>query len=186
MFELIAPKGGSACLPGHPTKQLCTQRHGPRTRPRQSGPRSLTTPQSRRRAASASRTGPSVAGLGLQPGERALRAEAELPVAPSPAGLTRPLSERTKQGRPSARRGPDHFRAAASAPPTPPPRTTLFLFGPRAASPGCCPHRGTGKRVGSTMHPTEVGRRVPEARMGLDSHTYIFPPPKPPPALLSR
>lgn len=147
MFELIAPKGGSVGLPGHPTKQLRTQRHGPRTRPSQPRPRSLTTPQSRRRAASASRAGPSVAGLGLQPGERALRAEAALPAAPSPAGPTRTFAERTKRGRPSARRGPDHFRAAASVPPTPPtPGHTLSSWTPSCAARPLSPPRDRGAR----------------------------------------
>lgn len=72
----MASKGESAGLSGYPTMQLRTHRHGPRTRPRHPRPRSLTTPQSRRRAVSASRAGPSVAGLGLQPDERTLRAEA--------------------------------------------------------------------------------------------------------------
>lgn len=147
MFELIGSKGGSVGLPGHPTKQLRTQRHGPRTRPSQPRPRSLTTPQSRRRAASASRAGPSVAGLGLQPGERALRAEAALPAAPSPAGPTRTFAERTKRGRPSARRGPDHFRAAASVPPTPPtPGHTLSSWTPSCAARPLSPPRDRGAR----------------------------------------
>lgn len=164
--------------------QLRTHQHGPRTRPRHPGPRSLTTPQSRRRAASASRAGPSVAGLGLQPGERTLRAEAPLSAAPSPAGLAGYSAERTKQERPSARRGPDHFRAAASAPPTMPVRGHSFET-PALHRQAAVPTAGREARLHHDA-PRQAWRETPEAWMGLDSSTYIFPPPRPPPALLSR
>lgn len=121
-MKLMASKGGSVGHPGAPKTHLVPTGPGPGpardlSTPR---PRSLTTPQSRSRAAGASRAGPGVAGLGFQPGERARTAEAEFPAAPNPAGLTGPAAEPRKRGRPSARRGPDHFRAAASAPPTQP------------------------------------------------------------------
>lgn len=118
MFKARSSKGRSDGHPGHPTKQLCT--HRPRAQRDLAAPcpHRLTTPHSRRRAARASRAGPDVAGLGLLPGERTLRVEAEFPAAPNSAGLPGPAAEKTKRGRPSARRSPDHFRAAASAPPT--------------------------------------------------------------------
>lgn len=119
-MKLMASKGGSVGHPGHPKKHLVPTGPGPARDLGAPRPRSLTTPQSRSRAAGASRAGPGVAGLGLQPGERARTAEAEFPAAPNPAGLTDPTAEPRKRGRPSARRGPDHFRAAASAPPTQP------------------------------------------------------------------
>lgn len=181
----MASKGESAGLSGYPTMQLRTHRHGPRTRPRHPRPRSLTTPQSRRRAVSASRAVPSVAGLGLQPDERTLRAEAPLSAAPSPAGLAGYSAEWTKQGRPSARRGPDHFRAAASAPPTIPVWGHTLLRPPRCTARPPSPPRGREARLHHDA-PHQAWRETPEAWMGLDSSTYIFPPPRPPPALLSR
>lgn len=71
-----------------------------------------------------------------------------VPTAPRPAGLPRPAAERRKLRCPSARRRPDHFRAAASVPPTPPaPGHTLSSRTPLRAARSQSPPRGwtTGK-----------------------------------------
>lgn len=161
----MASKGQSAGLSGYPTMQLRTHRHGPRTRPRHPRPSSLTTPQSRRRAASASRAGPSVAGLGLQPGERTLRAEAPLSAAPSPAGLTGYSAERTKRGRPSARRGLDHFRATASGPPTIPIRGHSFEI-PALHRQAAVPTAGPGSAPASRCTPPSLAGDPPKLGWG--------------------
>lgn len=182
----MAPKGVLVGLPGYPTKQFRTHLHGPCTRPRQPRPHSLTTPQSGRRAASASRAEPSVAGLGLQPGERALRAEAALPVAPSPAGLAGPSAGRTKRGALPLAAVPTTSGPRPQHLPLLPPRAILFF----SWTPSCPARRPSPPRGQGACRFHDASRRARqtprEARMGLDSRTYIFPPPRLPPALLSR
>jgi hypothetical protein len=165
MFELTTPKGARPL--GRPTKQLRT-RSGPTRRPARPspspGPRSSThSSPSRARSATL----------------RAGHPECRWPV--------RVAAERTKRGRPSVRGGPDHFRAAASTPPTPPaPGHTLS---PRAlcSAARLSLHRTGAEQVGPTMRPTRPARRFPKLGCGrIPSPTYIFPPPPPPPALLSR
>lgn len=170
--RFVAPRGGP------PTKHL---------RPRRPRPHSLTTAQSRRRAASAPRARPGVAGLSLHAGGRAPKAEAALPAAPSLAGLAgraaqggrskapfrpprpRPLPGRGLSASHSARPGPHSFFSQ------PLPRR-------QAAAPIERPRSGSAP----TTRPAELCGRPPKLGWGWIPPTYIFPPPQPPPALLSR
>lgn len=65
-------------------------------------------------------------------------------------------------------------------------RATLFLLVLRSALPGRSPHRGAGQRASSTMHPAKPSGWPPKLGWGRIPPTYIFPPPRPPPALHSR
>lgn len=96
--------------------------------------------------------------------------------APNPAGLAGAAAGGGgRRERPSARRGPDHFRAAASAPPTPPaPGHTLSSRARcRAAGPPSLPR---GRGAGRLHHaPRRALRAAPGARMGSDSPNLHLP-----------
>jgi len=176
--QLVAPRGGSAGPAGHPTKHL---------RPRRPRPRSLTTPQSRRRAARASRAEPGVAGLGLHADGRAPKAEAALPASPSPAGLAGRAAEggrseapfRPPRPRPLPGRG---LGASHSARPGPHSFFSYPLPRRQAAVPTERPRGGPAP----TTRPAELCGQPPKLGWGRIPPTYIFPPPQPPPAFLSR
>ena len=182
----MASKGGSVGHPGHPRKQLRTHRHRPHTRP--SRPPSAFTHNSPVQAPGrehfqgrARRCGPgsparreSPEGGGRVPGcsefrgphwarRRGGRSEGALPPGAAPTTS-----------------GPRPRRLPLS-----PPRATLFILKPCAAPLGRRCHRVAEEQAGSTMRPAKPGGRPPKLGWGRIPPTYIFPPPRPPPALLS-
>lgn len=127
MFGLMAPKGG--LVGTYPTKQLRTHRarasHA--TSPHPFTHNSPVPAPNRERFQGRARR--------CRPGSPARREgpEGRGHARGCPVGLAGPAAEGTKRGRPSARRGSNYFRAAASNPPTPStPGHTLSILSPRA------------------------------------------------------
>lgn len=123
-----------------------------------------------------------MASLGLQPDEKTREAAAHTAAGVLQAKLV--AAEQTMRDHPSVCDRLDHFRAAASTPPTPP-DLNLTLFGLCASLAGLCLTAELRNATGSTMRPTKPGRRSPNVGCGrIPTPTYIFPRPPPPPALL--
>lgn len=131
--------------------------------------------------------GPGVAGPGLHAGRRAPKADAALPAAPSPAGLAGRAAEggrseapfRPPRPRPLPGRG---LGASHSARPGP----HSFFSQPRPRRQAAGPTERPRSGPAPTTHPVELCGRPPKLGWGRIPPTYIFPPPQPPPAVLSR
>lgn len=177
-LKLMASKGGVSRSQGLPkTHRTHRPRPQPRTRPQHPASAFLTTPQSRSRAAGASRAGPGVASLGSSP----VRGPGRRRPVPGRSESRRPhwsplQAEETRAPLPPPP-WPRPLQAAASAPPLSPPRACSLLK--PGATPQAPPSPPRGQGAGR-LHdaPAEHGGRVQSSGWGRIPGTYIFPPPR--------
>lgn len=111
-----------------------------------------------------------MASLGLQP-DKKTREAAGLAAAGVPQAK-RVAAERAVRDHPSVGDRLDHFRAAASTPPTPP-ELNHTLFGLRSSPAGLC---RTEERTRLHDAPRQAWQKVPGGRMQPDSYPDLHLP----------